>query len=151
LVAPKYYAPSSFYRNYFSIRVAIAWSNLPDTEWEDPQSYGLHANFDLLIRNRDSRQIAASISFDNSYEIVDLERTRHPGPLQIVIRRKQGSVDKVRFAVAWYTSASSEKIEKPPGPDWPPELPLLRGSIEDGQAPDDAAAGGELLMTSGSE
>lgn len=100
MVAPKYYAPSSFYRNYFSIRVAIAWSNLPDTEWENPQPYGLHANFDLLIRNRDSRQIAASISFDNSYEIVDLERTIHPGPLQIVIRRKQGSVDKVKFAVA---------------------------------------------------
>jgi hypothetical protein len=151
LVAPKYYAPSSFYRNYFSIRVAIAWSNLPDTEWENPQSYGLHANFDLLIRNRDSKQIAASISFDNSYQIVDLEWMRHPGPLQIVIRRKQGSVEKVRFAVAWYTSASSEKIEKPPGPDWPPEPPLLRGSIEDVQAPDDAAVGGELLMTSGSE
>jgi subtilisin family serine protease len=60
LVATKYYAPSSFYRNDFSIRVTMAWSNPPDTEWEKAQSYGLHASFDLLIRNRHSRQIAAS-------------------------------------------------------------------------------------------
>ncbi|MDN5860091.1 MAG: S8 family serine peptidase [Pseudonocardia sp.] len=84
------------------VKVALAWNSRIGSIFGLPFSSTLTVDLDLLVRDAQGNQVAASASWDNSYEIVEFAATRG-ATYDIVIRRWSGT-DSTWFGVAWAAS-----------------------------------------------
>ncbi|WP_152038143.1 S8 family serine peptidase [Paraburkholderia hospita] len=85
-----------------TVKVAIAWDSAVTSSGQTATASTLTVDLDLLVRNSAGIQVAASASWDNSYEVVEFAGTRGE-TYEIVIRRWSGA-DSVWFGVAWTVS-----------------------------------------------
>ncbi|GAB3600245.1 hypothetical protein GCM10027446_33380 [Angustibacter peucedani] len=87
-----------------TVKVALAWDSKVTSIFGLPLASQLTVDFDLVVRNSQGQQVAASASWDNSYEVVEFAATRG-ATYEIAVRRWSGT-DSVWFGLAWQTSGT---------------------------------------------
>jgi hypothetical protein len=85
------------------VKVALAWDSKVTSFLGLPLSSTLTVDLDLVVRDSSGRQVAASASWDNSYEVVEFTPARGE-TYEIVVRRWSGT-DNVWFGLAWAATA----------------------------------------------
>jgi hypothetical protein len=93
-----------------TVKVALAWDSKVTSLFGLALSSSLTVDLDLIVRNSRGQQVAASASWDNSYEIVEFAATRG-ATYEIVIRRWSGT-DNVWYGIAWTVNGIS--LLRPP-------------------------------------
>ncbi len=102
-----------------TVKVALAWDSKVTSFLGLPLSSQLTVDLDLLVRNSQGQQVAASASWDNSYEVVEFAAARGEA-YEIVVRRWSGT-DSVWYGLAWTTSGTFWR-------PWPPLWDRLSAS-----------------------
>jgi hypothetical protein len=93
------------------VKVALAWDSKVTSLFGLALSSALTVDLDLIVRNSRGQQVAASASWDNSYEIVEFAASRG-ATYEIVIRRWSGS-DNVWYGIAWTVNGISLVLQPP--------------------------------------
>jgi len=82
-----------------TVKVALAWDSAVTSSGDTATASTLTVDLDLLVRDSAGVHVAASASWDNSYEVVEFA-ARRGETYEIVIRRWSGT-DSVWYGVAW--------------------------------------------------
>ena len=85
-----------------TVKVALAWDSKVTSVFGLPLGSQLTVDLDLLVRNSQGVQVAASASWDNSYEVVEFAAT--PGATYEVVVRRWSGTDSVWYGLAWQTT-----------------------------------------------
>ena len=93
------------------VKVALAWDSKVTSIFGMALASTLTVDLDLIVRNSQGQQVAASASWDNSYEIAEFSATRG-ATYEIVIRRWSGT-DNVWYGVAWTVNGNSIILRPP--------------------------------------
>lgn len=102
-----------------TVKVALAWDSKVTSILGLPLSSQLTVDLDLLVRNSQGVQVAASASWDNSYEVVEFAAT--PGATYEIVVRRWSGTDSVWYGLAWTTSGTFLR-------PWPPLWDWLSAS-----------------------
>jgi hypothetical protein len=115
LVTFRYHVQVPAFGFFPKVKVALAWDGKVTSFLGLPLSSNLTVDLDLVVRDSHGRQVAASASWDNSYEVVEFSATRGE-TYEIVVRRWSGT-DSVWFGIAWVATAWfpwSDVVVRPP-------------------------------------
>jgi hypothetical protein len=88
-----------------TVKIALAWDSAVTSSGDTATASTLTVDLDLLVRDSAGNHVAASASWDNSYEIVEFSAKRGE-TYEIVIRRWSGT-DSVWFGIAWTVTGFS--------------------------------------------
>jgi len=91
--------PSSRPTDRRKAKVAIAWNSTITSDTNRELTSSLTTDLDLHIFNNDGDIVGSSMSWDNSYEVVDFDAI--PGERYTIRIRVYSGSDNVRFGVAW--------------------------------------------------
>jgi hypothetical protein len=81
------------------VKVALAWDSAVSSSGNTATASKLTVDLDRIVRDSVGSQVGISASWDNSYEVVELDG-RAGETYEILIRRWSGA-DSVWFGVAW--------------------------------------------------
>jgi len=112
------------------VKVAIAWHSEVTTKHDQTTSSQLTTDLDLLVLDSKGNIAACSASFDNSYEVSDLNAV--PGETyRIKIRRWSGS-GSVICGIAWTVEQTSWLLERPGNAGFSASLNIAMGTSSTG-------------------